>query len=169
MTKIICTIGPSSRSEEVLSCLEKKVDFFRINLSHTLKEEIEGIVKLLMKYSVPVIIDTEGKQVRTTNHEDIIFRDGSTVRIFNYEVPNNSENIYLNPAEAASHLKIGDKISLDFHSTLLSVTDNSTVDRGYIVSEVVNGGLVGDRKAVYVANPDIRLPRSLKKINSQLI
>ena len=91
MTKIICTIGPASRKKEILSELEKKVDFFRINLSHTPHEDVERVVKTLTNYKVPVIIDTEGRQVRTTNHEDLNFDYGSEVKIFNHRVENIQE------------------------------------------------------------------------------
>ena len=40
--KIICTIGPSSFKKKILKGLKKQgVDIFRINLSHTNKNEIK--------------------------------------------------------------------------------------------------------------------------------
>jgi len=66
--KIIATIGPSSRSKDVLERLKDRgVDFFRINLSHTNEEDIEQKVNGIIGYGVPIIIDTEGSQIRSGN------------------------------------------------------------------------------------------------------
>ena len=47
-TKIICTLGPSSYSKEVLNSLKKEnVDIFRINLSHTKKNQIKSKILYL--------------------------------------------------------------------------------------------------------------------------
>jgi len=44
--KVICTIGPSSNNPEILrKFVDRGVDFFRINLSHTSEEDIERMVK----------------------------------------------------------------------------------------------------------------------------
>ena len=67
-TKIICTLGPSSYSKRVLDNLKKeKVDIFRINLSHTQKNQIKSKILYLKKNKIKnICIDTEGAQIRTT-------------------------------------------------------------------------------------------------------
>ena len=48
--KIICTLGPASFSLKVLNKLKKeRVDIFRINLSHTKKENILRTIRYLKK------------------------------------------------------------------------------------------------------------------------
>jgi len=74
MTKVIATIGPGSNKPDILEKLaDRKVGFFRINLSHTDENEIEARIKDIIGYGVPVIIDTEGSQVRTGNRQEIGF------------------------------------------------------------------------------------------------
>ena len=68
ITKIICTLGPSSYSKKVLDNLKnEKVDIFRINLSHTQKNQIKSKILYLKKNKIKnICIDTEGAQIRTT-------------------------------------------------------------------------------------------------------
>ena len=74
--KIICTIGPASLNKQTLNLLKDRgVDYFRINLSHTPLGEIEEKILELKKFDVPIIIDTEGSQVRTGNTYDIFLKE----------------------------------------------------------------------------------------------
>ena len=67
-------ICPGSNDPETLEKLkERGVDFFRINLSHTEEEDIDKKIKELMGYGIPIILDTEGSQVRSGNTEEIFF------------------------------------------------------------------------------------------------
>ena len=73
--KIICTLGPASYSKKVLKILSKEsINIFRINLSHTNKDQIEKIINYLKKNKIKnICIDTEGAQIRTTNSKKKIF------------------------------------------------------------------------------------------------
>ena len=96
--KIICTIGPSSNKPEVLNRLrDRGVNFFRINLSHTNEEDIEQRIKDLIGYNIPVILDTEGAQVRSGNTADIFIEEGSIIKVHSSKINCNYENIFLNP------------------------------------------------------------------------
>ena len=68
-TIIIVTLGPSTMEEYLLKQVEdREVDFVRINLSHTSLYEVEETVKYITDtISTPLMIDTEGSQVRTGN------------------------------------------------------------------------------------------------------
>ena len=66
--KIICTLGPSSFKKKVLNKLkEQNIDIFRINLSHTNKDQIKSKILYLKKNNVKnICIDSEGAQIRIT-------------------------------------------------------------------------------------------------------
>ena len=66
-TEILCTIGPASLNERVISRLEAfGAGIFRINLSHTKAEELEATIKQIQSITdVPICLDTEGAQIRT--------------------------------------------------------------------------------------------------------
>jgi pyruvate kinase len=64
--KILSTLGPGSLNKETVQSLAKKgVNLFRINLSHTALDDVEGITSKIQFWTdVPVCLDSEGAQVR---------------------------------------------------------------------------------------------------------
>ena len=164
--KIIATIGPNSNSPEILGAFkERGVDFIRINLSHTNIEDIEEKVKILKNHSnIPIILDTEGPQVRTGNESEIEFIEGDTVKLYNRAVDCDAKNVYLTPEHIVNSFKKGDKISLAFGSALLTVSDTSLRRvHGYLECNVLQGGVFGGRKAVHIESPNFDLPDFSKK------
>lgn len=164
--KIICTIGPGSIKEDILSKLKDRgANFFRINLSHTEETEIEQKIKDLIGYAVPIIIDTEGSQIRSGNIRDIFIEEESIIRIYGKKIECDSSNLFLNPEGVIKELNEGDIISIDFNSLLLRVIDISTKDEGYISCKTIIGGLIGGKKAVHIDSPTFNLPPFSKKDN----
>ncbi|MBS3091798.1 sulfate adenylyltransferase [Candidatus Pacearchaeota archaeon] len=162
--KIICTIGPSSNKEEVLVKLKDRgVNFFRINLSHTEEKDIEQRIKDLLGYGVPIILDTEGSQIRSGNIKEITFQESGMVKIFGNKIECDAQNLFLKPEGVFKKLQEGDLISIDFNSVLLRIFDTSERDNGYILCKVVIGGLIGGKKAVQIDSPTFNLPPFSKK------
>ena len=93
-TKIICTIGPASENEEVLTKLcEAGMDVARINFSHGTHEEqlnkINLIKKVREKLNLPVAImlDTKGPEyrIKTFANKKVVVKDGDTVSFNDWE------------------------------------------------------------------------------------
>ena len=139
--KIIATIGPASNNPEILNKFkERGVDFFRINLSHTDEEDIEQRIKDLQGYDVPIILDTEGPQVRSGNNEEINLEEGKEIKIFNRKVDCNNEKLFLRPLDSVEKLKKGDILHMDFE--LEKVEDIDRITEFNVMSTpalVVNG------------------------------
>lgn len=162
--KIICTIGPSSNNLEILSKLKDRgASFFRINLSHTNEKDIEKRIKELLPYNVPIILDTEGSQIRSGNSEEIEFREGSIIKIYKTKVKCNKNRIFFAPLDSITNFRNGDLIFIDFNSVLLKVGNISNIKKGFIECNVLIGGKVGGRKAVYVDSLTFKLPPFSKK------
>ena len=75
-TRIVCTIGPASESEEMLNKLVKAgMNVTRINFSHGGYEEnadkIDTIkkVRVTLGKPIPVCLDTKGPEIRTGKQE----------------------------------------------------------------------------------------------------
>ncbi len=150
-TKIICTIGPSSFKEDILLKLKDKgTDFFRINLSHTPLNEIESKITELEKYGVPIMIDTEGPQIRVGNIEETVLSEEDKIKIFDNEEDYVNGSIFFNIKGVIENLSEGDLIFLDFHSVLVKVSNTLTLDKGYIEGVILIGGLIEKNKAVYI-------------------
>ncbi len=162
--KIIATIGPASNKSEILETLKSRgVSFFRINLSHTEEEDIEQRIKDLLGCNVPIIIDTEGSQVRTGNTVEIDFPEGNIVKVHNKKINCDSSNLFLKPLGIIQKLKKGDLISLEFNSVLLRLVDDSKFKEGYLECRVIMGGKIGGKKAVQIESPTFSLPPFSKK------
>jgi len=163
--KIIATIGPTSNKKEILEKLENRgVNFFRINLSHTKIEEIEEKVKILKQHNTPIILDTEGCQIRSGNKEEINIKEGDDIKIHKKEIVSDSNNLTLTPLDTIENFKEGDIISIDFNSLLLKVYDTSELGtEGYVKCKVLIGGSVGSSKAVNIDSPTFILPAFSKK------
>ena len=157
--KIICTIGPASSDSKILSLLkEKKVDFFRINLSHTNENDILDKINLLKPYNVPLIIDTEGPQVRTGNTEEIKFKKGNLVKVYSNVITCNSHQLFLTPSRVVNSFEAGDKISLAFGSAIFKVESISSLEKeGYVECSVLSEGIIGSKKAVHIESPNFLL------------
>lgn len=163
--KVIATIGPSSNKKDILNKLKDRgVDFFRINLSHTIEEDIERTIQYLKEFNVPIIIDTEGFQIRSGNTDEVNFKEGENIKLFNKKVSCSSNSLFLNPAEVIANLRIGDLISIGFNEVLLKVFNISALNtEGYIECKVLISGKVGSKKAVHIDSPTFMLPAFSKK------
>jgi len=60
--QILATLGPASLNIDIVQKLARKgVDLFRINLSHTKLDDVEGIIKNIQSWTnVPICLDSEG-------------------------------------------------------------------------------------------------------------
>jgi len=163
--KIIATIGPASNNEVILSSLKDRgVDFFRINLSHTNEEDIEKRIKEILPYNVPIILDTEGSQIRSGNTKEIEFKEGEEIKLYDKKINCDSNSLFFEPAEVIGNFNVGDLISIDFNSVLLKVFSTSNLpNKGFIECKIIIGGIVGGKKATHVDSPKFSLPPFSKK------
>jgi len=149
--KIFATVGPSTYSSKNLDQLKSRVDYIRINLSHTDINKIESSLKRMLKSGATVVIDTEGSQVRTGDlGTPINLREGDDVKIFNKQIKCNSKQFYVRPQEFLGFVNDGDLISVDFDSVLLKVSEVENLKKGgYVKTKVLIGGNIGNNKAVH--------------------
>jgi len=157
--EILCTLGPASYNERVIVRLaELNVSLLRINLSHTAYEDLEDRIHFIRRYSdVPICLDTEGAQIRTSNFvEDAVLRENSVVRVHTRRVPGNAKDFNLYPLDIVKDLQISDFLLIDYNAVLAQVIEFEQ-ERSIAVLRVINGGLVGCNKAVTVER-DIPLP-----------
>ncbi len=148
--KILCTIGPNSLNEKVLSKLDELGCFlFRINLSHTKIEDLEQTIEKIRKYSnVPICLDSEGAQIRTTKFSCDFIKDKE------YIFENTINKFSIRPFEIVHQLSIGDQISIDFNSAVVEVVDFSLEK---IVVKTISPGFSGENKAVTIMK-DVEIP-----------
>ena len=153
-TKIICTIGPASESEEILSAMMKAgMNVARINFSHGTHEEhakkIEKIVKVREALGLPVAImlDTMGPEYRIKTFENgpILLREGAPFDLCVDDVPGDETRVSVNYAGLADDLSPGDRVLLANGLLALDVED---IEGGVIHCRVAVGGELSDRKSM---------------------
>lgn len=153
-TKIVCTIGPASNSEEVLRglCLAG-MNVARLNFSHGTHEEhgivINRIKKVRKELALPIAImlDTKGPEYRIGMFEDgkINLADGDEFTFTSEKIIGNQNEVSVNYENLPNELGVGDTILLN--NGLLSFVVKS-VEGTRINCTVRHGGELSSRKSM---------------------
>ncbi len=161
--EIWCTLGPASLNDRVIGRLEELgVSLFRLNLSHTKLEKVTEIVEFIQtRTKVPLCLDSEGAQVRTSDLPDgkVVVHENSTIRIHFKRVSGNATDMNLNPENIAKQLEVGDLLKIDAEVLAQVVA----IESEWVVLWVLNGGEIGQNKAVTVLERDLLMPAMTEK------
>ena len=161
-TKIIATLGPSSSTPEILARLfQAGADVFRLNFSHGSHEDhaarIAIIRDLEKKFERPIgiLADVQGPKLRVGRFGGgrISLQTGATFRLDLNPTPGDVTRVELPHPEIIAAAAIGTNLLLDDGKLRLRVT---RVRDDHLLTEVVVGGPLSDRKGVNV--PDMVLP-----------
>ena len=162
-TKIICTIGPSTSSYEMLMKMYiAGMNVVRLNMSHGTHDSHEKVIRSIKKVnqkikdSIPVILDLEGPEIRTgTLKHDLQLKEGDiiTVSVGNEDVETSSFSI--NYEDLINTLNEGDNITVD--SGLINLTILKK-NRGTMECRVIDGGLLKSQSHVNLPGIRINLP-----------
>ena len=156
-TKIISTIGPATRSPELLAKLiDAGCDVIRINMSHSSQDEAASIIADVRTISqrVGLLLDTRGPEVRTTDVEDTVnLVSGDKVVVRGGDGLTTTECIQVNYPAFHRYMEVGSTILLADGRILLEVSAQTPE---FLECEVVLGGPLGSKKGVNV--PGVRLP-----------
>jgi len=155
-TKIICSIGPASKDPKVFAELIKNgLSVARLNLSHednafrkTLFDMIKS-VREEMKEPVAILADTRGPELRTREFIDgsVTLVTGEEVRICAGDFDGTAEKFCTTYPNLYKEVKPGTVILLD--DGLLDVVVKKVVSKE-IICEVLNGGLLKNRKGINI-------------------
>ncbi|MCR5403625.1 MAG: pyruvate kinase [Butyrivibrio sp.] len=163
-TKIICTIGPASESEEKLrELMLAGMNVARFNFSHGSHDEhrrkFERIRKLREELELPVatMLDTRGPEIRLKDFEDgrTELVAGQRFTLTAREVVGNNTCVAITYKELTKDVKPGMTILLDDGLIELKVEEVGDTD---IVCKVMNGGPISDKKGVNVPGAELSMP-----------
>ncbi len=157
-TKIICTIGPASENEEVLTqmCLAG-MNVARLNFSHGSHEEhkkkIDLIKKVRNKLNLPIAImlDTKGPEYRIGTFADgkIELKDGDTFTFTTEDIEGDQTRVSVNCKDLIKNLSVGDKILVNNGLVIFEVQH---LEGTNAVCRVVAGGVLSNRKSMCFPN-----------------
>lgn len=175
-TKIICTLGPSAETEEVLrELILAGMDVARFNFSHADHQEHLGrlrtIEKLREELGIPVatLLDTKGPEIRIcTFKEDKKYQlqEGQTFTLTTREVEGDETMVSISYKDLVNDVKVGNTILIDDGLIELSVKEMTETD---IICEVKNSGMISNRKGVNVPGVELSMPYISEKDNSDIL
>lgn len=175
-TKIVCTIGPASESEETLEQLiEAGMNVARLNFSHGDHDEHLVRIKRIREISerlgepIGIMLDTKGPEIRTHKMTDgtIDLTKGDEIRISMKEVLGTPEKFSVSYDSLINDVEIGMPILLDDGLVELQVTELDT-DNQEIVTKALNSGILKNNKGVNVPGASLNLPGLTEKDRSDI-
>ena len=163
-TKIICTIGPASESEERLKELMLAgMNVARFNFSHGTHEEhkkkFDRVIKVSNELGLPVatLLDTKGPEIRLKDIEggktEIV--SGQKFILTTEEVLGNNEKVTITYKNLANDISVGTTILID-DGLIEMVVD--AIEETDIICTVINGGPISNHKGVNVPGADLSMP-----------
>ncbi|MCG1815860.1 pyruvate kinase [Staphylococcus epidermidis] len=165
-TKIVCTIGPASESEEMLEKLMNAgMNVARLNFSHGSHEEhkaridtIRKVAKRLNK-TIGLLLDTKGPEIRTHNMKDglIVLEKGKEVIVSMDEVEGTPEKFSVTYENLINDVNIGSYILLDDGLVELQVKEINK-DTGEVKCDILNTGELKNKKGVNLPGVKVNLP-----------
>ena len=173
-TKIVCTIGPSSRSATALkSLINAGMDVARVNFSHGSQAEhaeaIARIRRIAGKAGKPIAIlgDLQGPKIRVGKliNGSMELKKGEQVTLTVRKIPGEKGVIPVDYANLMKAIKTGDKILLDEGTIQLKV---ESVERLHALCRVNEGGMLKERKGVNLPGMVLKLPSLTKKDRADL-
>lgn len=165
-TKIVCTIGPASESEEMLEELIKAgMNVARLNFSHGDHAEHKARIDRIREVSqrlgktVAILLDTKGPEIRTHNMKDgaIELEKGTEVIVSMTEVEGTPEKFSVTYDNLINDVQEGSYILLDDGLIELQVKQIDKAN-GEVVCDVLNTGELKNKKGVNLPGVKVSLP-----------
>ena len=172
--KIVATVGPASRSKEVLRELIKAgADVFRLNFSHGTHEDHQQTIDLVRELNeelgthIALLQDLQGPKIRVDHVENngVEIVAGQKLIITTAEGLGTKDRVSTSYKLLSKDVKIGDSILIDDGNLEVKVT---LIDGEDVHTSVVYGGILKSRKGINLPNTVVSAPSLTEKDNIDL-
>ena len=174
-TKIVCTLGPASEREEVISAMaDAGMNVARINFSHGTHEEHAEKIALVKKIreqkqiALPVMLDTKGPEFRIKTFETgkIVLKKGDVFTFTTDDVVGDQSRVAVSYRGICEDMTAGDKILLNNGLMVFEVTKVKKPD---VVCTVLVGGELSNRKSMFFPDKILHLEYLSEQDKSDLL
>lgn len=160
-TKIICTLGPASDNEIVISDLiDAGMNVARLNFSHGTHEEHAKKIAMIKKVRerkrvpLPILLDTKGPEFRIKTFENgkINLKEGETFIFTTEDIIGNKQRVSVSFDGICDQMKPGDKILLNNGLMIFEVVK---VEKPDVICKTVVGGELSNRKSMFFPDKEL--------------
>ena len=153
-TKIVCTIGPASAKEEILTEMALAgMNVARLNFSHGTHEQhkvtIDLIKKVREKLNLPIAImlDTKGPEyrIKTFKNDKVVVHEGATFTFTTEDVEGDETRVSVTYKQLCDNIDIGDSILVNNGLVIFEVVSLTPTEA---VCKVIEGGELSNRKSM---------------------
>ena len=163
-TRIVCTLGPSSNTYETVKALAfAGMNVARFNFSHGTQEShletfrVVSRVRSELHMPIATLLDTKGPEIRlkTFANGPVILKEGGLFTLTTREVPGDESIVSITHMNLPHDLGQQTRILIDDGLVELHVESKTDTD---IITRVVSGGQISDRKGVNVPGVRFSMP-----------
>lgn len=174
-TKIVCTIGPATRSEAQLEqLLLSGMNVARLNFSHGTHTEHAIVIERLRTISarlgcaLAILQDLQGPKIRTgtlQGGQPVQLVDGARITITTRDVVGNADLISTTYTALPKDVQVNDRILLDDGLLELRVLATSDED---VECLVIHGGILKEHKGINLPGVAVSAPALTEKDRDDL-
>jgi pyruvate kinase len=174
-TKIVCTIGPASRSEETLERLILAgMNVARLNFSHGTHEEHAEVIAQIRRLSVKtgravaILQDLQGPKIRTgrlLNQRPVVLAPGASFTLTTEPVTGDALRVSTTYENLPHDVQPGDHILLADGLLELEVAGTTPTD---VCCRVLHGGVLGEHKGINLPGVAVSAPALTEKDRDDL-
>jgi len=175
-SKIVCTIGPASRSPRMVDRLfAAGMDVARLNFSHGTWEDHARSITMIRaasgKYEKPaaILADLQGPKIRTgalAGGGPVLLRTGQRFIITTAEILGDSTRVNTTFTPLPREVHRSDRILLS--DGLIELHVEQVRDRE-VICQVANGGALGEHKGINLPGIKLRVPALTPKDRGDLL
>ena len=175
-SKIVCTIGPASRSPRIIErLLRAGMDVARLNFSHGSRANHAESIALLraaamqIRKPIAILADLQGPKIRTgalAGSAPVVLRAGQKFVITTARILGDSTRVSTVFTPLPREVHRGDRILLSDGLIELRVQQ---VRGREVICEVVNGGALGEHKGINLPGVKLRVPALTPKDRADLL
>ena len=174
-TKIVCTLGPASETEEIISAMaDAGMNVARINFSHGTHEEHAQKIAIIKKVReqknipLPILLDTKGPEfrIKTFQNGKVFLKEGDTFTFTTEDIVGDETRVAVSYQGICADMNPGDKILLN---NGLMVFEVVKVQAPNVVCKVVIGGELSNRKSMFFPEKQLNLTYLSEQDKSDLL